>query len=74
MMSQVPLRTTYFQLWADFVPLRTTYFQLWADFGELPHVLTDFFYVPVIVFRRDVIQGGDEALYKLPIAEFLKQG
>ena len=41
------------------VPLRTTYFQLWADFGELPHVLTDFFYVPVIlVFRRDVIQGG----------------
>lgn len=57
------------------VPLRTTYFQLWADFGELPHVLTDFFYVPVIlVFRRDVIQGGDEALYKLPIAEFLKQG
>lgn len=38
-------------------PLRTTYFQLWADFGELPHVLTDFFYVPVIVFRRDVIQG-----------------
>lgn len=39
------------------------------------HVLINLFYVAVfVIVRRDVLQGGDEVLYKLPIAQLLKPG
>lgn len=52
--------------------LSATYFQLWADFGKFFHVL--YYVVIIVIFIRDFIQGGDETLSKLPIAELLKQG